>query len=520
MEEEALSSQNDELTPMSEHLLEVYDYRELRRGEIRTGVVISKAEDHLVVDIGVKREGIVPASDLQRLDEDYLEGLREGDEVPVYVVRPEGREGEVVLSINLARTAQDWEHAQALMESGEVIEVEVVGYNKGGVLVNFGMLQGFIPRSHLMRLGPAGQSAKPEQLAKLRGEIIPVEVIEVNRRQRRLIMSERAAWPIWRQQQKERLLEELQPGEIRKGRVTSLSDFGAFVDLGGADGLIHVSELSWDRNVRPEDVLECGQEVEVYVLNVDRQRRRIGLSLKRLKPDPWLDVEIKYLPGEIVEGTITNVVKFGAFARLEEGIEGLIHLSELADWHVNDPTEVVHPGERHRIKVLSVDPERRRISLSLRQAPQPTLIEAPAAEAPQEETAPTTFAEAPQEVEASTADVEEQGATEQEPTPAVAQEVPSEPPPQEDEQPVASTPKEIVSEQPEQVVAAEDVPGEEPTGETPPPSPATASTSDKGPAEGAPAPSPAVAESAPTQEATDPATQAPPQEADHAPSDG
>jgi small subunit ribosomal protein S1 len=354
-------------SPMWELLHGEYDHRELQRGEILTGVVVDMTSEQIVVDVGAKREGIVPQSDLARLGPEVLAEIQIGSEVPVYVVRPEFQNGEAILSINLARSQRDWLRAKELLDSGEILEAPVIGHNKGGLLVEFGQLQGFIPRSHLIRL-----SGRNENLAQMKGQAIPVKVIEVNRRQRRLILSERAAWREWRRTQKERLVDKLVPGEVHRGKVTSLADFGAFVDLGGADGLIHLSELSWDRNVRPKDVLKEGQEVEVYVLNVDRERRRIGLSLKRLRPDPWSLVEINYQPGDLVEGVITNVTKFGAFARLDEGIEGLIYLSELSDEPVTNPRDVVHEGDRYQLQVLSVDPNRRRIGLSLRRAPPET----------------------------------------------------------------------------------------------------------------------------------------------------
>jgi len=202
------------------------------------------------------------------------------------------------------------------------------------------------------------------------GHEIPLKVIEVNQRQRRLILSERAAWREWRKAQKERLLEDLQEGDVRKGTVTSLTNFGAFVDLGGADGLIHISELSWDRGKRPEDVLQVGQEVEVKVIHVDRERKRIGLSLKQLKPDPWESIEDRYVIGQYVDVEITNLTKFGAFARLEEGVEGLIHISELSEENIEHPSQVVQPGQVVTAQIINLDGQRRRVGLSLRRVPE------------------------------------------------------------------------------------------------------------------------------------------------------
>jgi small subunit ribosomal protein S1 len=226
-----------------------------------------------------------------------------------------------------------------------------------------------VPRSHIVNLRGRTKSGSPlERMTQLVGQQIPLKVIEVSRRRRRLVFSERAAWKEWQRRRKEKLLGELRVGEIHHGTVSSICDFGAFVDLGGADGLIHISELSWDRGVRPRDLLRVGQEVDAYVLRIDRERKRIGLSLKRLRPDPWTTVAERFQVGQLVRGTITNVTDFGAFARLEEGIEGLIHISELADINPVHPRQMVEVGEDLTLRVISLDPERRRIGLSLKQA--------------------------------------------------------------------------------------------------------------------------------------------------------
>jgi small subunit ribosomal protein S1 len=364
-----LAPEREALSPMWRYLEEEYDYQHPRRGDIYEGVIISKADERIVVNIGAKTEAIVPLSDLERLSEEELSQIQVGDVVPVYVLRPESQEGDVIVSINLARTVQDWERARELFESGELYEGEVVGYNKGGLLVSFGRLQGFVPRSHIVNLRGRTKSGSPlERMTQLVGQQIPLKVIEVSRRRRRLVFSERAAWKEWQRRRKEKLLGELRVGEIHHGTVSSICDFGAFVDLGGADGLIHISELSWDRGVRPRDLLRVGQEVDAYVLRIDRERKRIGLSLKRLRPDPWTTVAERFQVGQLVRGTITNVTDFGAFARLEEGIEGLIHISELADINPVHPRQMVEVGEDLTLRVISLDPERRRIGLSLKQA--------------------------------------------------------------------------------------------------------------------------------------------------------
>ncbi len=360
MNEEQKSQQSEMWAALES---EEYGYQELQRGEIRNGIVIEKTADRIIVDLGAKTEGVVPSDDLAQLGPEAVARIKVGDEVSVYVVRADGNSGEVIVSLSRARGQQDWNHANDLLNSGEIVEAKVVGQNKGGLIVQLGQLQAFVPRSHIVL-----ESGMGENLAQMVGQTIPIKIIEVDRRQRRLIASERAAWKEWRRGQKERLLDQLAEGAMVTGRVTSITDFGVFVDLGGADGLIHVSELSWDRNVQPKDILHVGQEVEVYVLNVDRDRNRIGLSLKRLRPDPWSTLEERYKSGQLVQGTITNLAKFGAFARIDEGVEGLIHISELADRPVNNPSDVVHEGQVVTVKVLGVDTQRKRVSLSLRQA--------------------------------------------------------------------------------------------------------------------------------------------------------
>lgn len=366
MNHEHNTNQEKELSPMWAALeSDAYGYQELQRGETRTGVVVEKTPERLVVDIGAKTEGVVSANDLDKLGPEAVARINVGDEVTVYVVKTDHSSGEIILSLSQARSQQDWTRANELLASGEIVEAKVIGQNKGGLIAQFGQLQAFIPRSHIVN---AGQG---DSLAHMLGQTIPIKVIEVDRRQRRLIASERVAWKEWRKGQKERLLDQLHEGAVVKGRVTSITDFGAFVDLGGADGLIHVSELSWDRNAQPKDVLRVGQEVEVHVLNVDRERNRIGLSMKRLRPDPWSDLEQRFQPGQLVQGTITNLAKFGAFARIDEGVEGLIHISELTnDRTITNPGDVVREGELYSLKVLKVDLQNKRVSLSLKQAPQ------------------------------------------------------------------------------------------------------------------------------------------------------
>jgi small subunit ribosomal protein S1 len=364
-------SNNDEATvsPMWKFLSDEYDYKRPKRGDIRYAEVLRIDDDQIIVDIGGKTEGVVPKADLERMGEDALSEIQVGDKVPVYVLRPESADGDVIVSLNMARTMEDWRRAEKFFEDGEVFEGTVSGHNKGGLLVYFGQIRGFVPASQLSGLSRrSGQEERMGMLSKMEGQQLLLKVIEVDRQRRRLILSERAASREWRDQRKDELLDQLQEGDIRAGKVRNLCEFGAFVDLGGADGLIHISELSWRRVKHARDVLKVGEEVEVYVLRVDRDRKRIGLSLKRLQPDPWQVAEEKYEVGQIVKATVTNIVDFGAFARIEDGMEGLIHVTELSDGDFA-PRDLVREGEELYVKILSLDANRQRMGLSLKQAP-------------------------------------------------------------------------------------------------------------------------------------------------------
>jgi small subunit ribosomal protein S1 len=370
-------SNNDEASasPMWKFLNSEYDYKRPKRGDIMYAEVLRIDDDEIIVDIGGKSEGVVPSADLERMGEEALAGIEVGDKVPVYVLRPESADGDVIVSLNMARTMEDWRKAEKLFEEGGVFEGPVAGHNKGGLLVYYGRIRGFIPASQLSGLSRrSSHDERMTMLSKMEGQKLLLKVIEVDRERRRLIFSERAASREWREQRKEELLDELQEGDIRPGTVRNLCEFGAFVDLGGADGLIHISELSWQRVKHAREVLGVGDEVEVYVLRVDRDRKRIGLSLKRLQADPWHIAEETYEPGQVVKGEVTNIVDFGAFARIEDGIEGLIHVSELSDGDFA-PRDLVREGEVLYLKILSIDADRQRMGLSLKQAPSREEIE-------------------------------------------------------------------------------------------------------------------------------------------------
>jgi len=362
-----LTEGEDGPTTMEALLQEEYDFHQPRRGDILSGVVISIGSEGVLVDVGVKQEGIVPAADLERLEDAALKDVKVGDEIPVYVLRPRDRNGNLLLSINRAQAEVDWTRAQKLMESGTLWEGKVTTHNQGGLVVPFGKIRGFLPASQVVGIPRRlTEEAKAARLEGFVNEMLPLKVIEVDRRRRRLIFSHRAAWWEWKEVRRERLLEELKEGDIREGVVSSLRDFGAFVDLGGADGLIHVSELTWHRVKHPGEVLKVGDKVKVQVLNVDGDRKRIGLSMKRLTAEPWSTVEEKYHVDQLVEGIVTRVVDFGAFVKLDEGVEGLIHRSELADVAPQRTGDLVKDGDLLLLRIIRIEVERRRIGLSLR----------------------------------------------------------------------------------------------------------------------------------------------------------
>ncbi len=352
-----------------------YGFTPLRRGEVREGTIVHLSPSEILIDLGAKSEGIISGKEMERMSKDELEEFEVGDEVLAYVVNPEDKNGNIVLSLSRAQLEKDWRKAEELFESQEMFSGDAAGYNKGGLIVRVGKVRGFVPASQLasarLRQPRDDKSSEPAW-ESLVGETLQLKVIEIDRSRNRLILSERAAIREWRKAQKEKLLEELSEGEVRTGEVISLADFGAFVDLGGADGLIHLSELSWKRVNHPREVLKVGDEVEVYVINVDQERRRIGLSLKRLQPDPWTLVEDKYQVNQLVEGSITKLVKFGAFARLakDEEIEGLIHISELSEGHIAHPREVVEEGQVVTLRIIRIDADRRRMGLSLKRVDQ------------------------------------------------------------------------------------------------------------------------------------------------------
>jgi small subunit ribosomal protein S1 len=379
------------------------DFSTPRRGEIRNAIILQIEEREIIVDLGAKQDGIVPSQDLERMDPEFRSRLKVGEEVPVYVIASRDTNDNLIVSINMGMQRYDWEKARELLKSEDTIEVMVTGYNKGGALVRWHRLEGFIPSSHLTSAQISAE--RRDAMNALIGDKLTVKVIEVDQDRRRLIFSEREAQREWRAKQKARLLAELKEGDVVNGTVTGLRDFGAFVNIGGADGLIHVSELAWHRVDHPRDVLRVGDQIEVYVLSLDRQTNRIALSRKRLLPDPWENAQTKYHEGQLVEGTVTNVVDFGAFVALDDGLEGLLHLSEMGDGSLKEPYSYLQKNDRLSLRISHLEPEKRRVGFTQRwgtgasegdEAPPAASMEAPAP-APDESAADESAADEPAE---------------------------------------------------------------------------------------------------------------------------
>ena len=361
---------NNQNLPTMESLLEneAFNVELPQSGEIRQGSVASVSPTQILVSIGAKSEGVISGRELEVISEEDREAFEVGQEISVFVITPEDSNGNVVLSFKRAQEQLAWESIEEMQENNDIIESKIIGYNKGGLIADIKGLRGFVPASQIsmMRRSQTTGDTPEQRWGKMIGEPISVRIIEVDRSRRRLIISERAASSESRQSIKERVIDELNEGEVHTGRVTSLADFGAFVNINGADGLVHLSELSWDRIQHPNELLEVGQEVQVKVINIDRDKKRIGLSLRALSDDPWKERVEKFSVGQLIEGVITRLTKFGAFARLEGDIEGLIHISEISENRIEHPKEVLKEGEVVALRVIRIDPEQHRIGLSLR----------------------------------------------------------------------------------------------------------------------------------------------------------
>ena len=384
-------AQDEELLEYEEEELEVQDMgqlldsmepiKPLRRGEVVDGEVMGFSDDGgILVNIGHKSEGVVQQREMRSLSQEELQNLGIGDKIITYVLRPESADNPAILSIDRALGETGWRELEKCLEDNETVEGSILGFNKGGAIVDVRKVQGFVPMSQLVSVprdifrdrseteeDPETEARRMQRQAEETGKTLQLKILEINRSRNRAIFSERQAVQEWRDAQKARLVNELEVGEVRKGVVTGISSFGAFVDLGGADGLVHISEMSWGPVARPEDVVSIGDQLDVFVLRVDIENKKIALSLRRLEPEPWETIHERLHVDDIVDAQITKLTNFGAFARVEGNIEGLIHISELSDRVIGHPREVVQEGEDVKLKVLRIEPERRRLGLSLKQ---------------------------------------------------------------------------------------------------------------------------------------------------------
>jgi small subunit ribosomal protein S1 len=358
-----------DLELFEQYLDAAQDFDIPERGDLLEGVIVEIRPSELLVNIGSKRDGIVPQSDLAKLDPEFVKNLQEGQTVDVVISKQPEDDGIYQLSMADALQQRDWITAQKMMDSGEISTHKVIGYNKGGLTVEFYSLRVFVPASHVVDM--ARNLSEDQRRGELEGRIgdsMRLKVIEVDRKRRRLVMSQMLAEREYQTQQRERLLTTLKVGDTLTGEVRSLRPFGAFVDLGGADGLLHVSEIGWAPISHPREALQIGEKIDVQVIRLDPENQRIALSRKRLLPNPWTDIESRYRVGQIVPVTITRVVDFGAFAQIEPGVEGLVHISEVADISVAEPLKTIRPGDRVDAKILRINAKQQRVGLSIRQA--------------------------------------------------------------------------------------------------------------------------------------------------------
>jgi small subunit ribosomal protein S1 len=364
--------EGEDLALMEQFLRDpAHDYRNLKYGDTVDGRIMRVDRDEILVDIGAKAEGIVPSREMQSLPAEDRAALQVDDTLLVFVVQSEDKEGRAILSVDKARQERSWRMLQTAFEKAEVITARVVNYNKGGLLVNLDGVRGFVPASQVSGISRGPETQKQSDMAKMVNTDLRLKIIEINRNRNRLILSERQAVQESREHKKDELLSSLQEGSVRTGTISSVCDFGAFVDIGGADGLVHLSEISWSRVKHPSEVLKVGDKVQVYILSIDNERKRIALSIKRTQSEPWTRAGEKYQLGQIVEGTITQLASFGAFARIEDGIEGLIHISEMGDERIQHPKEIVSEGQVLQARIIRIDPARKRMGLSLRLTREP-----------------------------------------------------------------------------------------------------------------------------------------------------
>lgn len=367
MSTEQLAS--SDVNPMEFWLDQSFDLIVPNPGDTVVGTVIAHQDNEILVDIGAKSEGIILNREVEGMDDQTLALLAVGEKVSVYVVSLEDeRQSQIVLSYGLAIAEQGWELAAELLASEETYACKIIGYNKGGLLTKIKNVRAFIPSSQLGGPPSLGLSTA-EFLEQFVDQTLEARVIEVDRSRNRLILSARAAAKKLRDKNRANLLSELNEGDVVPGKIVNLERFGAFVDIGGLQGLVHLSELSWKRISHPADIVNIGDELDVYILSIDHEKQRVALSLKRLSEDPWQIIDREYAVGQLVEVTITKLERYGAFARLNDAyeLEGLIHISELAHERVQKPAEVVAQGDVTMVRIIRIDAEQRQLGLSLKQ---------------------------------------------------------------------------------------------------------------------------------------------------------
>jgi len=328
-------------------------------GDVVKGKVVRIDKDEVLVDIGYKAEGVIPSNELSiRKSVDPHEEVELGEEIDALVLTKEDAEGRLILSKKRARFEKAWRRIEVAADSGEPVEGSVIEVVKGGLILDLGV-RGFLPASLV-------DIRRVHNLDEFMGQTLECKVIELNRSRNNVVLSRRAVLEEERKEVREQILGRLEPGQVVEGKISNIVDFGAFVDLDGIDGLIHISELSWSHVNHPSEVVAIGDDVRIKVLDIDRDRQRISLGLKQTQEDPWQRVINTHRGGDVLEGTVTKVVAFGAFVEILPGVEGLVHISELADHHVENPSEVVEPGSKLNVKILEIDEERRRLSLSIK----------------------------------------------------------------------------------------------------------------------------------------------------------
>jgi len=399
-----------EPTTMEELLAEQdSDIKSFKHGDVVEGTVVRIDKDEILVDIGAKSEGVVSNRELYGRHAESQPQLAIGDVVLVYVLQPESQEGHAVLSLRRAGLERKWRSMQEQFEAGVIIEAPVIDHNKGGLIVDCG-IRGFVPISQIVDFPRRPQNDQPrdaaqeiaEKLMPFVGRKLRLKILEVNRKANRLILSEKVALYEERREKRDELFSSLQVGQKVEGTVRSIAPFGVFIDLGGIDGLVHKSELSWNKVNNPEAGYNVGDQVEAEVIDINHERGRISLSIRRLQPDPWHSTVADFKVGDVIDGSVTKLVNFGAFVRVRDGLEGLIHISELSHQRVAHPGDVVHEGQNLKLKIISLDSERHRLGLSLKQAEeaparpvseagpssQPGQVAAPAAAGPRPERRP------------------------------------------------------------------------------------------------------------------------------------